>query len=307
MSFRLTISISPLVYLLAVMGGQVVAFNVVESLGLAGAFVIIITALFSRSTPRLSTWYLVLVSTAFYNLSMLLLAIAKAQYGSEPSFTLCYVQSALIYSAPIWLMGSVCTFAFQLHLAVLYYVKRHSGMISHESIWLPTWTIMLFLGVTIPLLIVGAVHPEIVQRNEGHFYCHFTNNVGLYVVSVFGVIFAIVAVTCEVKSGIIIYRHWRSLSDLDRRSDGRVSIGVFLRLAGFSLNSILSVAACGVFLLYNQDNTTTGYINIYTALVASADVPLLGFNKSILYSWMFWKKTENQEVENREKLECNAA
>ncbi|KAF5366512.1 hypothetical protein D9757_012174 [Collybiopsis confluens] len=277
---------------------QVIAFNAVECLGLVGALVILITSVLppARSTPRLSMWYMVLASSGFYNLAMLLLAIARAQSGPQPNFTLCLAQSALIYSAPIWLMGSVCTFAFQLHLAVLYYAKHYTGWISHESPWLPAWIVALFFAVTVMLLIIAGANPEIVRLNEEHFYCHFTNHIGTITVTVFGVLFAVVAVTCEVKSGMILYRSRKSSSDLHRASNGRVSFGVFLRLAGFSLNSILSVTLCALFVLSNENNSF-GYFNIFVALVGSADVPLLGLNNSIIRTWMFWRKrTETVET-----------
>ncbi|KAF5365370.1 hypothetical protein D9757_012122 [Collybiopsis confluens] len=260
----------------------IIAFNVVECLGLVGALVILLTSLFppARSTPRLSTWYLVLVSSAFYNLAMLLLAFGRAQSIPEPNFTLCFIQSALIYSAPIWLAGSVCTFALQLHLTILHYAKHYTGFISHESPWLPTSITALFLVATIVLLITAGVNPEIVHRNEEQFYCHFTNHTGVFTVAVFGVIFAIIALTCE---------------------------------AGFSILSILTVAACALFGLYKEhggSRASFGYIVILTALMASAGVPLLGLNESIIHTWMFWRKRPEAKLEAagvRKEAESSAA
>lgn len=84
------------------MAGNFVAFNTIEIIGLIGALVIISTAVLSPSIHRLSTWYLVLGSGAAYSFSMLLLAMAHGQTGPDPTFSLCVVQSALIYSSPIW-------------------------------------------------------------------------------------------------------------------------------------------------------------------------------------------------------------
>lgn len=84
------------------MTSSTVAFNVIETAGLAGALLIITTSALSPAIQRFPTWYMVLCSGAVYSLSMLLLAMARAQFGPEPGFSLCLVQSALIYASPIW-------------------------------------------------------------------------------------------------------------------------------------------------------------------------------------------------------------
>ncbi|KAJ3719255.1 hypothetical protein C8R42DRAFT_673275 [Lentinula raphanica] len=102
------------------MDGIVVAFNVIQIAGCISGVVIMLTALVSRSLRRLPTWYLVLCSSTAYSLSMSMLAIARKQIGpSEPNFTLCLVQGALIYSCPIWLLSTALAFALQVLLSSL--------------------------------------------------------------------------------------------------------------------------------------------------------------------------------------------
>ncbi|KAE9386108.1 hypothetical protein BT96DRAFT_1006398 [Gymnopus androsaceus JB14] len=277
--------------------GAVIAFNVIETIGFVSAFAIIVTASLSSSIRRLPTWYLVLCSGAVYSFSKLLLAMAHAQLGPEPPFTLCLVQGVLIYSAPIGLMASACAFALQFHLTVLFYIKQYSGIITRESKWITLSPVILYVAVTVALFITGAVQPQIVQRSPEQVYCHFTNNIGVYAVSVFSVLFAIGAVAFEYKSGKLLYRHWKQKSDLSRRSNGAVSIGVMVRLATFSLVSILSVATCTLYMLPNISNFDD--IVLYNSVLPNVAIILLGLNKSVIRVWMFWKKDANP-VQNDE-------
>jgi len=188
------------------MTGKSVAFNVIEIIGLVGALIIIFTAVFAPSIQRLLTWYLLLCSSAAYSFSMLLLAMAHRQFGPEPDFALCLVQGVLIYACPIWIMASVCAFALQFHLAMLFYIKKYSGSISHESKWIPLSAVVVFIGVAVILLVVGVIQPQIVQRSPEHFYCHFAHNIGNYTAGTLIVVFAVAAFTFEYKSGMLLYR-----------------------------------------------------------------------------------------------------
>jgi hypothetical protein len=274
--------------------GLSLAFNVIEFVGLAGAIVIIITAAVSPSIQRLPTWYLVLCSGAAYSFSMLLLAMAQRQSGPEPDFALCVIQTALIYAGPIWLMASGCMFALQFYLTVLFYVKQSSGIISHKSKWLPMSTVILFIGMTFTFTIIGLVQPQIVQRDQP-FYCHFTNNIGVYSVSLFSIGFAIAAVVFEYKSGRLLYQHWKQKAEFYCKSNGTVSISVMIRLAGFSLLSILSVATCALYMLPNFEGFND--LIVYNALLSNIDVLLVGLNMSIIRCWIFWKNDIRSSTE----------
>ncbi|KAJ3804165.1 hypothetical protein F5876DRAFT_70864 [Lentinula aff. lateritia] len=74
--------------------------------------------------------------------------------------------------AMVSLMGSICVYAVQF----------------------PVPSLILFLVITIALLIVGSSQPQNVERSPEHFYCHFTNNIGVYTVTTFTVVFVIAAV-----------------------------------------------------------------------------------------------------------------
>ncbi|KAE9407171.1 hypothetical protein BT96DRAFT_148984 [Gymnopus androsaceus JB14] len=251
------------------MTGKSVAFNVIEIIGLVGALIIIFTAVFSPSIQRLPTWYLLLCSSAAYSFSMLLLAMAHKQFGAEPDFALCLVQGTLIYACPIWLMASVCAFALQFHLAVLFYIKKYSGSISHESKWIPLSAVIVFIGVA-GILLVGIVQPQIVQRDSEHFYCHFTHNIGTYIAGALIVAFAITAFTFQYN-----------------QSNGTCSINVMVRLAAYSLVSILSMFTSTLNVLPNVKNFDDIILSYSTVTVAGVFV--LGINMSIIRAWMFWK------------------
>ncbi|KAJ3715892.1 hypothetical protein DFJ43DRAFT_839911 [Lentinula guzmanii] len=252
------------------MDGIVVAFDVIQAIGLIGALAIMTTAFYqSPSIRRLPTWYMILGSSATYSLSRLLLAMAHGQAGPEPKFSLCLVQSALIYSSPIWLLAATFAFALQFHLTLLYYVQQYTGKIHRDNKWLPIST------------------PHIVQRNPEQFYCHFTNLIGVSCVSIFSVVFAIGSVVCEFKSGMLLYRHWKPKNDFFNQSNGQVSINVMIRLASFSFLSISSVATCVVYLL---PITNFKIFMVYNAFLANVGILVLGLNLSIIRMWIFWKR-----------------
>jgi len=216
--------------------------------------------------------------------------MAHAQFGPEPQFGLCLVQSALIYSAPILLMASGCAFALQViqfHLTVLFYLKQYSGRIDRESKWITIAPAILYAAITAALLTAGALHPDNVSRSPEQVYCHLINNTGTYTVSIFSVIFAIGAVALEYKSGKLLYLHWKQKDELSRQSKGAVSFSVMIRLAVFSLVSILSVATCTLYLL-NLKNFND--ILIFNTILPNVAVILLGLNMSVIRAWMFWRK-----------------
>ncbi|KAJ3831968.1 hypothetical protein F5878DRAFT_39593 [Lentinula raphanica] len=263
------------------MDGIVVAFNAIQIAGFVGAVAVMLTALCSRSLRRLSTWYLVLYSSAAYSISMLLLAIAREQTGpTEPDFTLCLVQSALIYSCPIWLLSAALAFA----------VQQYTGLIRRDSKWLPLSTVILFVALTATFLVVGIVQPNIVQRSPQQFYCHFSTQIGSYFVTGFSVVFALAAIFCEFKTGMLLYRHWRQRNEFYYQSNGQVATSVMIRLASFSLLSVLSVATCVVYVLPITLQGKQVFIVFNAALCNIAGPFVLGFNMSIIRTWMFWKK-----------------
>ncbi|KAJ3860184.1 hypothetical protein EV359DRAFT_67533 [Lentinula novae-zelandiae] len=246
-----------------ILAAKIIVFNTIEAIGFAGAFAITITALLSPSIPRLSTWYLVLCSSGVYSLSMLLLAIAHAQSGAEPNST----------------PGVLFKYYTVFHLSLSNWTNgKHIQADGLTFCW---------DGIN---FYYGTLLPHIVVRSPQQFYCHFSSEIGVSIVAVFGVLFAIVAVFCEYHTGVLLYRHWNTV-DIYQQSNGTLSIGVLARLAGFSLVSILSVSSCALFTFQSDSNQSFEYIILYTVVVANADVPLLGLNKSIIRAWMFWKKT----------------
>jgi len=51
------------------------------------------------------------------------------------------------------------------------------------------------------MLIIGIHEPEIVVRDSTQFYCNLSRNLGVYVVTTFSVIYAIVALVSEWNTG----------------------------------------------------------------------------------------------------------
>jgi len=237
-----------------------------------------------------------------YSLSKLLLAIAHEQFGPEPGFGLCLVQSAMIYSGPVLLMASGCAFALQFHLTVLFYLMQYSGKINRESKWITIAPVILYVAITAALLIAGAVHPENVHRSSEQVYCHLVDNIGTYTVSIFSVIFAIGAIALEYKSGKLLYLHWKQKDELLRQSKGAVSFSVMIRLASFSMISILSVTTCALYLLPNIKKFDD--ILLFNTVLPNIAVILLGLNMSVIRAWMFWKKKSEsgQDEPSRNKV-----
>ncbi|KAE9407158.1 hypothetical protein BT96DRAFT_986775 [Gymnopus androsaceus JB14] len=265
-----------------------VAFNVIEAVGLAGALVIIITAVVSPSIQRLPTWYLVLCGSAVCSFSMLLLAMAQRQSGPEPDFALCLIQGALIYASPIWFdynfdpSLSALNPSNRFHLTVLYYVKQYTGKISHKSKWLLLSTVILFILVTIVLLVIGILNPQIVQRDQ--FYCHFTKYIGVYAMSLFSIAFATIAVTFESKSGKLLYRHWKNKDEYYHKSNGIVSGHGSPGRFQSPFNPL-----SGVSTLFLSMKPAIEYLRTVLALALLSNiVVVLALNMSIIRAWMFW-------------------
>lgn len=79
----------------------VLAFIVMQLTGAGGLTLILLTALVSKHVKRHPTWYNFTVSWIFSCLCYCLLFLAGQQVGDPPDETLCGVQAALVYAAPV--------------------------------------------------------------------------------------------------------------------------------------------------------------------------------------------------------------
>lgn len=77
----------------------VVAFNVVQIIGLVMLGAVLLTACLVKDVKRSSAWYLFMATWLFYTAAHLLLA--GQQIGPNPMFGLCLFQASLIYSTPV--------------------------------------------------------------------------------------------------------------------------------------------------------------------------------------------------------------
>lgn len=273
------------------MSGYILAYNTIEGVGLALTFSVLLTVTVHPQLSRLATWYLVMVSGATLALSNLLLAFSGHQGQSTAPFSLCLIQASLIYSTPIWLLLSATAFAVQFHLTTLFYIGKQPGRhISKDNrlIWIfPTG---IFVVVTIALLAVGISQPDLVEVDDDGFYCHLKQNIGANSVTVFSVIYAPTAITLEALTCRLLYRYWRISRKLDfrARSNGVISVGTVARLVAFTVAALLAIITCALYLLPSIQNFKL--VIIYNALLTQSGLVILGLNRSVVITWMFWRR-----------------
>jgi len=146
----------------------IVAGNVL--LGLAFALLIAIVGLaWLSGAQRMTTWYLLLLSSSAYCLSFMVLV--GHQRGPEPPLPYCALSAVFIYAAPPIVAGGVLLFVIELHLRLIS-ILASKTMGDKFTRWAP-WCIVITHAVPFWVsLIIGLSDVSKIKRDPSGVYCH---------------------------------------------------------------------------------------------------------------------------------------
>jgi len=240
----------------------ILAFIIMQLIGAGGLALILLTALVSRRVKRHSTWYSFTASWIFSCLCYCLLFLAGQQVGAPPDETLCGVQAALVYAAPVL---TACT---TLSLVIHMYLNFRSLLYKSAFDVRPVTELML-LGV--PYLVWGIVfvgvilfelqNPGMTQLSPRGTYCdsnlrtlsHMSSSVVMIVTAVMTLLLGVL--------GYRIIRNRRSML-----KEG-LKFAMLFRVVAFSVIGISAFVLAVTFVITDNHDT------VFDMLLAS--VPLL--------------------------------
>ncbi|KAJ7611717.1 hypothetical protein FB45DRAFT_940784 [Roridomyces roridus] len=228
-----------------------------------GIPLLLLTALISRNVQRhpvllsfCATWFI-------YATSFTLLLYAGKQTGPQPSMQLCIVQAAFMYGSPV--MTSAAGLAFVLHLWFSLSTDDTNAW-RWRKILLLTGPYILFTGFAITMAVVGSLNQEKVSRAV--FYCSIDLPI-VNIVPATSAVIVLLVLIFEVLIGVKLFclnRAYKRMSagmsrgygrsrnqpdaspaSADQINGGRPPTHLFVRIALFSVYSLLALVGCVVF------------------------------------------------------------
>jgi hypothetical protein len=131
----------------------------------------LIPPIFSRSTFRMNSWYLLLTCNIIYCAIHIMLLGRQSPSGPDPSTTLCLIQAGLVYTAPPLLAGAGVVFVFELYL-------RLTATVLHKAFRQDRVTAMMWALSAVPTVVfwtdglIALNKPLTIERNSAGFFCH---------------------------------------------------------------------------------------------------------------------------------------
>ncbi|KAK0491455.1 hypothetical protein IW261DRAFT_1437771 [Armillaria novae-zelandiae] len=208
-------------------------FDILQGLIFSLLLLVFLTALFSSTVNRSKTWFIFMGSVAEWCASYLLLI--GQQVGSPPPVALCTFQSAGIYSSNPFVTSAAFVLVFELFIN-LKAVLNHTGPMSVKWTWgLVMFPVLVYMIVFIWVIAVGISHPNLVELDYTHMFCHIivSPEIGLaqpFVVSATMTLLAeILVVVFSVWTNIILFKHKRKTGEFLSENSSPFSMSAFIR------------------------------------------------------------------------------
>ncbi|KAJ8519772.1 hypothetical protein ONZ45_g3300 [Pleurotus djamor] len=191
------------------------AFNILQLIGVVGFVIILSTALLSKHIKRNSTWISFCVGWTIAGVAYLLLLFVDGQNGKEPQFGVCVVQAALVHSVPVLQASTNLSLLIQTWMFV-------RSTLSQKTAPLPTtvskflllgFPYLLSLSMFLGFLFFGINNPSTVKRRAERVYCDiYLDEIPNIVTSGVTGLLLVVALLFKGLLGLQLYQHWNVLS-----------------------------------------------------------------------------------------------
>ncbi|KAJ7170506.1 hypothetical protein C8R43DRAFT_981990 [Mycena crocata] len=267
---------------------QLDLFNSLYFIGLVLLAVVIMPPIFSRNVRRSPLWFAFIASWMLYCFSFLILV--GRQLGPEPPFELCIFQASLIHATPAYAtLTGVCFIIdvfFTLRLSV-------SPMTSH---WIPkrrtSFLLALpgitFLSLFILSLVIGLQDHSSVNREPNNMFCHINTGLPTLVSAILSGWSIFIAIGSEIAAAIMLHRNWANVPlSKAQSSDSHIALGMLIRIALFSLLTLLGLSLSVVMLFHLHESDIKW--NILLPILPTLAAILFGAQPDIILGWRFWK------------------
>ncbi|KAK0460178.1 uncharacterized protein EV420DRAFT_254691 [Desarmillaria tabescens] len=163
----------------------VAIFNCLQLLNSILLLAVLVPALFSTRVRRVRTWYAMVISGLVYSLCYMPLMILGQQTGPPPSFTLCLLQSCLIYCAPVLIISFTLTFVVELFLVLTRVIYGSAlGSSTRTQILLIAVPSLIYSVLFNTTLLMGLQQDGTIERDQWDLYCHSTASSPTLVVAI---------------------------------------------------------------------------------------------------------------------------
>ncbi|KIK58603.1 hypothetical protein GYMLUDRAFT_246005 [Collybiopsis luxurians FD-317 M1] len=276
-------------------------FIALEFSGGLGMFILLASALLSQthfmrrskigSTPnevinRSRTWFSFCISWIISCISYCLLFFAGQQFNTtqRPTYGLCLTQAALIYSSPP--LTGATTLALFLDLWLMHRTAstdQRSGLGRIIGISLLALPYILWMFITVTLLIVGLVKPDIVERKlPSDPFCILTPNIVPLVICslTLGLVLAVLAML--ILLSITLYRTRKERVRYARNTNQKQLLALAIRMIIFSVGAIIAVAITAVFVFNRAPGIRS---DLALAVLPPVTALVFGSQKDFLQFW----------------------
>ncbi|KAF8659896.1 hypothetical protein AX16_001780 [Volvariella volvacea WC 439] len=264
-------------------------FNAFAFLGFFLVLATLLPALLSPRVHRRAAWFCLMFSGLVYSITYLLLV--GRQRGPEPPYTLCALQAALVYAAPILCSWAILCFMIDYYFGLLaIFSGKTSNQICDKFVhFVPYVPPLLHIGATI--LFLATQDPAKIERHAtGGFYCHVAGRSTFFIAAALLSVVAIALfLPLKAWTGLMLYRNWHVFRGLSR-AYARISLSTYIRMTVFTLTALFAMGMSGIGLLYASEPSLLW--NALLPALPCAAALAFGTQRDIFRVYAFWLPEE---------------
>lgn len=264
------------------------AFIALQILGGSCLIIILFTAIFHKRVTRYKTWFSFIASWIVSCTSYSVLTFVGQQSQEFPTYGLCLVQGALVYSVPSLTAGTVLGLAIHTFINMRYILSKVTYPLHVLTIYLlviTPWAIWLVMFII--SIVWGAQNPQAVRLGKNGTYCHYrdTNFSQLSSLLVVGLNLSTISV-----EAVICYHLFKQ-----RRMilESGYSMTMTLRVMAFSF---CGAVALGLSVAWIVSSTRGQLFEMVLAVLPIAVVLLFGSQADLIDAWTFGKISSYKQL-----------
>ncbi|KAJ7589896.1 hypothetical protein C8J56DRAFT_1048058 [Mycena floridula] len=286
------------------MTSYIVAFDVLQAIGLVAAYVVLMTPLLAANIKRSATWMIFMGELVVLCASYLLLL--GQQTGKAPYFGICLTQAALIFSAPVMCAFSALAITIELYLKLAFV----DGSPRNITLTLISVPIVILIAIIIEIVAVwsplhfsalksneeqmGLSNRSSVIRNKSGIVCTLSNTISWKISSALVIVAVFAMLVFEIIIISIFLRRRKAANKL-LRGDTSVHLSTIIRVTSFSFLPITTLVITVIITsgLTEWTPKITSIVFIGVACVPLCASVIFGFQHDIIQAWIFWRKSPN--------------
>ncbi|KAJ3966883.1 hypothetical protein EV361DRAFT_933284 [Lentinula raphanica] len=256
----------------------IIAFDVMNVIGLLMTSLVLFPALLSRTVVRSSAWIALMTSSMFYSSSYLLLLPTGQRSVSQPAYGVCLFQGSLVYSAPVLVSFAGWAYVLQLYIGLFLFMPKLRLL--RVNIMLLLSPVCIAGIMFVASLAFGIQYPETVVIDSTRRYCHITSHLPRIMAAVLIGVGTAGMMVFEVILIFLVSRRWRASKEMNGfnawHKVGRVIIfTIIFPFGAFTLN------IAGLY----SSGTTNDKWNLLLPIIPIGTALIFGTRTDIFKAW----------------------